>query len=58
MMERERAEEDQGTREASSKRPYRAPALRRLGTVQELTLAVGTVNATEPIFSNQPKASP
>lgn len=55
--ERDRGE-DTGMGDASTKRPYRQPQLRRLGTVRELTLSSGTVNATEPVFNTSPKASP
>jgi hypothetical protein len=57
-MEREREEEEPVTREPSFRRQYRAPELRRLGTVQELTLAAGTVNAVEPVILNNPKTAP
>ena len=57
-MERERAEQSDEAGRPSSKRTYRAPALRRLGTVRELTLTAGTVNAPEPTFGVVPKRAP
>jgi hypothetical protein len=42
-MESERAERSEIAGDRGSKRPYRTPKLRRLGTVRELTLTGGTM---------------
>ncbi len=53
-MNSERTEKRDGKREpgpgSGSKRAYRKPELRVLGTVRELTLVSGTVNTTESVF--------
>ena len=41
---------DESTTEPSTKRPYRAPEVRELGTVTELTLSGGS----QPVGDGQP----
>jgi hypothetical protein len=43
-MQREQAEQKESEGATTSRRPYRRPEIRRLGTVQELTLSGGSVD--------------
>lgn len=49
-MEREQADRSEGIRATESKRLYRRPEIRRLGSVRELTLTGGS----NPTFDGLP----
>jgi hypothetical protein len=42
-MEREQTKQDESKDATASRRPYRRPEIRRLGSVRELTLAGGSL---------------
>ena len=54
-MEAERTDQGEGTSVPSSKRPYRRPEIRRLGTVRELTLSASASPGTDanPLLSTK-----